>query len=185
MTDFVNPQYLKYEYFGEKKVARNKKFCHVENKYSKSVINGFEFTHHDVISNESLRRKIYRRCLRLTRLHNKNIIMVYHHRMCKETDIGLLAAHLAKLSEIYKQRGNTVHIFVFTQQLISDDTLRKVEKQCIDGIWLYTFYVLNEWAGDNQDIFWARCDDDLINVMIDDIKKCTYDVDLQQRFKSV
>ena len=170
-ADFLDFKYLQYEFFEGKQVARNKKYCRVENKYSESVTNGFEFTHHDVISNKSLRRKMNKRCMRLIHLHRKNIVLVYHHRMCTATDIGLLASHLAKLSEIYKQRNNTVHVFAFTQCLVSDSKLRKVEKQCIDGIWLYTFYVQNEWKGDNQDIFWARCDDDLINVMIDDIKK--------------
>ena len=40
-----------------------------------------------------------------------------------------------------------------------------------NGMHYFEFHTLNEWKGDNQEIFWARCDEDLIIKMIHQIKK--------------
>ena len=169
MADFINPSYLKYEYFDEKKVVRNKKYVETINYYDKSVTNGFEFTHHDIIKKEKLRVKIKKRCERIQQLKNKNIIMVYHHRLCYDTDKKLLAEHLQEYIDIYKTRKNKVKIFAFTQSIVTDVRLRHLEKEQVGDIFFYTLYTLNKWEGDNQDIFWAYCDNDLINEMVKDI----------------
>ena len=57
---------------------------------------------------------------------------------------------------------------MFTQIIVDSSKERHVEHLMNDGIHVYKFYVLNEWAGNNQDVFWARCDDDLIATMIKD-----------------
>lgn len=170
-SDILNLEYLKYEYFYDKKVPRNKKYITVKNQYHDSCINGFEFTHHDVISSKTDRNRIKKRCKRMLGLKKKNIIMLYHHRLCEETDEELLVSHLIELADIYKSRNNDVHMYIFSQVIVSKENQRKVE--CIDnrGVNMYKFYTLNEWAGDNDDIFWARCDDDLLEEMIMNIKQ--------------
>ena len=170
-SDFLNPVYLKYDFFAGKKVVRNGKFVKTLNKYRSSVTNGFEFTHHDVLGNEKTRRTIERRCLRLLHMTGKNVVMVYHHRLCSDTDQDLLLRHLSQMSQIYEKRNNSVHMFVFTQKLVNDKNKRRVEKQLVNGIHIFDFYTLKEWAGSDQDVFWARNDDDLLKEMIDDIKK--------------
>lgn len=99
-------------------------------------------------------------------LKNKNVIMVYYHRLCSDTDIDLLAMHHSCLADIFKTRKNTVHIFAFTQHLVPDKQYRGIGKMLVNGINLYVFNILSEWQGDNQEIFWARCDDDLLKQMI-------------------
>lgn len=168
-NSFTDCDLLKKEFFNNTtEVIRNQRI-QLNNTYHESCMNGFEFTHHNVLDNEKARAAINRRCSRLLGLHNKNIVMLYHHRMCETTDEMLLIKHLKELSDIYKQRNNNVNIFCFTQAIVNDSSQRKVEKSIKDEIHLYRFYTLNEWAGDNQNIFWGLCDDDLIKKMMDDI----------------
>lgn len=170
-ADFLNMDYLSYESLSNHDVARNKKYVDVKNQYHDSCSKGFEFTHHDVIGFEKHRKTIRKRCQRLSTLKNKNIIMLYHHRYCQETDKKLLISHLKKLAEPYKSRNNKVNIFLFYQVLVPHETQRKVEKFVDGDISVYTFYTLNVWEGDDPNLLWARCDNDLLEEMIIDIRK--------------
>lgn len=170
-SDFLNLEHLKYEYFSDKEVARNKKYVAVKNRYNESCTNGFEFTHHDAIGSKKYRYRLQKRCKRMLKLKNKNIIMLYHHRMCSKTDESLLVSHLLELADLYKLRGNSVHIYAFTQVIISGKNQRRSECIVDRDVTLYKFYTQNEWAGNDDDIFWAKCDDDLLEVMILDIKQ--------------
>lgn len=171
--DFLSKAYLKYEPSGDDLKVRNKKFVEVYNKYDKSVTNGFEFTHHDVLKKHSLKRTMRRRYKRILNLKRKNIIMLYHHRCCVETDMTRLFDDLSKLAEVYMRRGNNVRIFAFSQEIIEEREGRRVTVENLkDGqVNYYKFCCLQKWCGNDDNVFWAKCDDDLIKVMIDDIKK--------------
>ena len=101
-------------------------------------------------------------------LENKHIVFLYHHRLCDTTDRDLLCCHLNELAEIYRNRGSKVSIFVLMQKIITNADKRCVKNHLKNGI---SFYTLNEWAGTNSDILFAKCDDDLISVMINQIKQ--------------
>ena len=169
-ADFVNPEYLNYEYFGNRKVVRNKKYTDVVNAYDPSVTNGFEFTHHDVFDEET-RKTMERRCQRLLDLKHKNVIMLYHHRLCDDTDTERLLSDISELTEIYRKRGNRVKAFVFTQVLVPDEKDRKAEVKKIRNIRFYRFYTLKTWSGDDPDLLWAKCDNDLLATIVKDIRK--------------
>lgn len=169
-VDFLNPDYLKYESFNGKKVPRNIKYVTTQNHYSDSCSHGMEFTHHDVISDPSLKKTIARRYERLQKLSKKNIVFVYHNRYCEKTDISLLVSCFEKIKQIYETRKNVVQVFIFTQKLVVAEKERRVECKELNGMKIYTFYTNNIWEGANNEIFFARCDDDLIRVMIDDIR---------------
>lgn len=170
-ADLLNRDYLEYEYADDKKVARNKKYVATKNRYHESCVNGFEFTHHDVIGSKMKSDTISKRCRRMLELKNRNIVIVYHHRLCAETDEELLISHLAELADIYRARGNEVSVFMFCQVLVSEENQRRVVRTARGGVHVYQFHTLREWAGDNDDVFWARCDDDLLRTMVADIKK--------------
>ncbi len=168
--DFLNPKFLEYGYEGEVKVVRQKQYSKLLNIYDASCMNGFEFTHHDVIANNRARASIERRVHRMQSLENCTLYIFYHHRFCRDTNINLLIKNLNNLKQIYENQCKKVYLIAFTQKLVSEERERKVEKKYTDGIYMYYFYTLNIWAGNNQDIFWARCDDDLIGQMINDVK---------------
>lgn len=169
-ADILNPEFLLYESDGNKKVARNKKYVSVENRYNESCMNGLEFTHHDIINDENVRERIKVRINRMLGLKNKRIVMLYHHRKCDDTDMQLLIHHLSELSSIYESRNNKVRIYLYYQIIVMDQEQRHVEYYRERNVYVFKFYTLKEWAGENQDVFWARCDDDMLKTMIERIK---------------
>jgi len=171
-SDFLNPAYLRKEPSNSNTiVVRNKKYMDLCNSYHPTVIHGFEFTHHDVLDNPHDKDALNRRCYRMLHLKKKRLVFLYHHRLCDQTDFELLIRHLNQYAEIYRSRGNEVSIFLFTQKIITTPDERRVEQHLDNGIHFYTFHTLTEWAGDDPDILWARCDNDLIRVMINHIKQ--------------
>ena len=170
-SDFLNPYYLAYEMIGKTEVVRNKKYVATINHYNDLCINGMEFTHHDVIGDTVKRKQIARRCKRLQNISNKNVVFVYHHRYCRETDMDMLVSCFEEVKRIYEARNNHVQIYIFGQERVSSNNDRTVICKEANGIKIYTFYTQNIWEGNDNDIFWAKCDDDLLQVMIDDIKE--------------
>ena len=169
--DFLKNDYIVYVNPSESKIAQNKKYVEVENSYHNSCINGFEFTHHDVIGDDKMREMLKKRYKRLLKIKNKNIVLLYHHRFCENTNEEMLIAHLKEFADIYRKRGNDVNIFIFTQVIVSSEDYRKVEKTVVGGINVYKFYTMNIWGGEDDEILWARCDNDLLEEMINDMKK--------------
>ncbi len=164
---FLNTDYLKYDYVDGKRVVRLTTYDHINNNYNAAHMNGFEFTHHDVLSQSQTRKKMYKRSMRMLHLKNREINIFYHNRMNPDTNEEMLISHLNELKQIYEKRCKSVNVYMFTQVLVNLSEQRHVEHSIQHGIHVFKFHVFNEWAGDNQDIFWARCDDDLIETMID------------------
>lgn len=168
-SNLLSPQYLYHDISWGAKVSRNQKY-NCTNSYETSCMRDFEFTHHDVIENLTLRDTMQRRCQRMLSLSCDNLFIFYHHRICPNTDFHKLISDLLKLKHIYQKRCKNVTVIMFTQNIVLSNAERKVEHQLINGINVYTFYTLNRWGGNDTNIFYARCDDDLISVMINDVK---------------
>lgn len=170
--NFLNTDFIQYETLNDKKVPRLKTYNVILNGYNELHINGFEFTHHDVISSDAMRLKFKQRVEILQKLKKtKKIVILYHHRMNPKTDSERLFNDLLKIKEIYTSRKNRSEVVCFTQRIINDTNHRKMVYEIKKGIHYFEFHTLNEWEGDNQEIFWARCDEDLIIKMINQIKK--------------
>ena len=139
-------------------------------------MNGFEFTHNDVMNDGIERERLERRYKRLLNLNpESNLYIFYHHRYCKMTSGRMLLEHLVELKELYSSRCSNVTVIMFTQIIVKNNNERRVEHHYIMGIHIYLFYTVNLWEGDNQDYFWARCDDDLISKMINNVKEMSVD----------
>ncbi len=169
-SSFLCPDYLTYETVDNKRVVRNSKYVSVKNSYHPSVLNGFEFTHHDVLGDRKARQTMQKRCERQLRLKNKNIVMLYHHRYCENTDVDFLCMQLSELAQLYRERGNKVSVLWFTQIPGTDPQKRRIEKLITGDTNGYTFYTEQEWKGSDPQIFFGRSDDDLFREMIRDIK---------------
>jgi hypothetical protein len=169
--DFVNLEHLKYEELGGKNVARLKTYRHIRNDYNEQHKNGFEFTHHDVIKHEKMRLKMTKRVQLLRDLKGKKkFVMVYHHRLNPTTDSDLLLQDLKELKLLYSTPKVHSEVVCFTQSIVNDKKDRKVVHTTRDGVHCFVFHTENEWAGNDNHIFWANCDDDLIAEMIRFIK---------------
>lgn len=169
--DFLNPEYIKFEKLDNKLVLRLAKYDHIENTYYDLCMNGFEFTHHDVVNNQNHYEAFKRRYLKLLNKKDENVYIFYHHRYCEKTDIKMLIEHLSKLKNIYKNRCRKIEIIMFTQNIVNEMSERKVTYMYKNGVHVYTLCTLNVWGGVDQNIFWGRCDEDLIGKMMTDIMR--------------
>ena len=131
---------------------------------------GFEFTHHDVLNDKNDFNSVKRKMNRLLSLKNQEIYIFYHNRYCKDTNTNMLIDDLCQLKKIYEKKNNKVEIIAFTQVLVSSLSDRKVEKSILNDIYFYKIYSLNVWEGSNEDVFWGRVDNDLLELMFLDVK---------------
>lgn len=168
--DLLEKEYLYRDVVGNHNVVRNRKYI-CSNIYDESCMSDFEFTHHNVLSDENIRMTIGRRCNTLLHLQEKNLHIFYHHRICDRTDESKLIEDLSELKKLYEKRAKSVTVTMFTQKKVEKEEERRVEHNKVMDIDCYTFYTLNIWEGSDDNIFWAKCDDDLIKIMINDVKK--------------
>jgi hypothetical protein len=76
-----------------------------------------------------------------------------------------------KFLSYYQKKGIKCEFIFFTQSIISKKEERNLIKiHDLNNVKGYILKTLEIWAGDNQDIFWARKDDDLLAKMIKEIK---------------
>lgn len=170
--DFLNLKYLKYEKRGELTRPVLKKYNLIENDYHPFLKSGFSFAHHDVIKEEKVRVAIQRRISRMQKFKgNKRFIIFYHHRMNSSTNKNLLTTHLLELKNLHSTEIIHSEVICFTQNIITEPEMRKVSYSNENGVHYFVFNTLQRWDGGVDDIFWARCDDDLIKEMIDFSKK--------------
>lgn len=171
-SNLLNLEYLYYGQVDEAKVARNKHYSNSDNIYYKLHLNGFEFTHHDVISNELQRKSYERKILRMKSFSKrKKLKFVYHYRNNDNKDLRLIIKKSEEFLSYYQQRGIKCQFIFFTQNIISKKEERSLTKvHDSNNVKGYILQTLETWAGDDQDIFWARKDDDLLTRMIKEIR---------------
>jgi len=168
--EVFNTDKMSYGLLDNVRLLRLEAYKSIKNKYTALNMNGFEFTHHDILADSSEREKMERRCKRLLSLNKSNrLFIVYHHRMCRETNKNLLICHLQELRNLYLERCSEVEVILFTQQIVDDDNLRRIEYGTIQGIHQFVFYTKTVWGGKDAIAYWARCDEDLIKKMIEKI----------------
>ncbi len=182
---FLEKDYLKYCECNGKNVVRNFYYIKLNNIYEDSVMKGFEFTHHDVISSERCRAQFRRRIKRIKEIRNKNLYIFYHNRLCTQTNEKQLLNQLYNLYTRYSEQNNNVFVILFSQIIVEDREERKVVYEFKDGIHIFRFYTLEVWAsnGINDDVFWAKTDDDLVCKMMNFIQEkklgtCTDSINL-------
>jgi hypothetical protein len=168
LANLLNPEYFftKTEY-GKEVLRSNIYSCETE-IYCPSVSSGFEFTHHDVLNDkvhvESFERKIERwNELR----HSKGtVVFLYNHRYTAKGDINKIKQKLNHFLDLYQSEGVQAYVILFYQSATVPKEQRKVKLEQDNHLFIADFSTEAIWAGTNQDIFWARCDDDLIVQML-------------------
>ncbi|NTV83021.1 MAG: hypothetical protein HGA23_01820, partial [Bacteroidales bacterium] len=162
------PENLKHGLSEKKKVVRSTLFNQCDNIYNDMHMKGFEMTHHDVIDSEKDRENFNRKIERQLEIRgNKKVVFLYHHRVNKNSNLDLIFKKASEFSEIYSKGKYSCSVIVFSQKTIPDKDERKVYyKKIKHNIHFFEFYTLQLWGGKDDDLFWARTDDDLIKKMI-------------------
>lgn len=164
----MDSKYLSYEKMGVKRVVRNSKYSTSDPIFIDIHRNGFEFTHHDVLSHDSHRRSYFRKIRRLKRYRGrKNIRFYYHYRLNGDRDLSQIFRKAERFLSYYQTNGKECAFSIFTQDIVSNQDDREViEVRHSDSIRAYFLKTMQVWAGNDQDEFWARKDDDLLKKML-------------------
>jgi len=101
----------------------------------------------------------------------KKLKFVYHYRNNDNIDLKLIITKGEEFLSYYQKKGIKCEFIFFTQEIVFKKEERNLTKihdsNNVKGFILKTLEV---WAGDDDDAFWARRDDDLITKMIKEIK---------------
>ena len=170
-SKFLSLENIIYKYNGEKKLPYLCVYNELKNHYKEGHMNGFEFTHHDVLNDPKALKSYKRKIYRLLNLKNTHIFIFYFHRYSPETNYGQLFDDLKELKNIYKKRGNNICQIIFFEQVIIDSCERRIENQSNIDLNIYRFYTNKIWEGDNPKYLFGLVDDDLINEFICDVCK--------------
>lgn len=164
----LNQKYLYFDYVNVKKVVRNNHYSKSLNIYHHLHQNGFEFTHHDVITDENAQESAKRKIIRLKKYRGKkNFKFFYHYRYNRHADLDMLIEKAKKFNALYNVNNKKSEIIVFTQKLVKKSEERKLEKYHIDKtIKVFILHTLDIWQGDDNNILWAKNDEDLLAEML-------------------
>lgn len=148
-------------------VVRSSLYVDADPIFDSSCTKGFEFTHHDPLQSiadcESYQRKISR-LIEIRATHD--VVFLYHHRKNDKSNSKLLHEKLKRFKSFYCENGHTCCIVLFYQLIVTTEASRGlVCKGINDEILEFELHTVNLWGGVNQDLFWARVDDDLISEM--------------------
>lgn len=169
----LDKQNLHYEDLNDKKVVRSTLINSCDNIYHELHMNGFEFTHHDVIKSEEARISIQRKIDRLIKYKGKkNYVFFYHWRINKNMNKEILIEKLNDLVKIYSIQNKKCNIVIFTQNIISKKAERGINYSSFsESLHFFELNTLYKWEGDDDDVLWAKNDDDIIQKMIIQTKK--------------
>jgi hypothetical protein len=175
-TDYVglvDQENLKYADFNGKEVVRSTKINSSDTIYNQLHMNGFEFTHHDVLNDLVAKNSLLRKVDRLKEFKgSKNYVFFYHYRLNDNVSLDKIIEKAEHFSSFYKLNKKRCSIVIFTQKLADTAIDRSISyKKASLNVHIFVLTTLHSWEGDDQDIFWARVDDDLIKVMIDTSKE--------------
>lgn len=165
-----------YEILNGSNVLRSSLYNESDDIFNGLHSNGFEFTHHDWVKNKNLIKTFERRISRTQEnIGNKNFVFLYHHRYTEKSDVKLLVNKLNEFKRFFEVNDKKCYVILFYQNIVSDSSERKISmKNEGDGVIEFIFHTQNIWGGDDEDIFWARNDDDLIKKMIKKSKKIIF-----------
>lgn len=171
-TDFVDmltPRFLHHEQRYKTRMPVHSLYTCEAGLYEKSVCNGFEFSHHDVIDDAENRASYLRKAQRfLDGLSGTGpACFLYHYRLHRTQDIARVAAKLRRFQELCRARsGRPISVTMFTQRLVGSDDQRRVEFLRPDGIPVAILHTRHKWCGTDPEQFWGRVDDELFARMI-------------------
>lgn len=166
---FLDRNNLEYDYLGNLRVTRSTLCMECGKLYLNCHSKGFETSHHDLINNEAHRQSFQRKIQRMLDLrNNKKTVFFYHHRVNDRTNLEALFIKLETFSTFYSRKPEKCQIMLFVQSKIINPEERKVIYRKVNSnIHLFEFKTINIWEGSDPEIFWARCDDDLIKKMLE------------------
>jgi hypothetical protein len=162
------PEHLTHHQLPGELAVRSTYYRSCEGIFDPSCSQGFEFTHHDPLGRIEDRRGLQRKISRLQVLKGrKHFVFLYHHRRNSNSDLPRLREKLQEFRKFYTAGRTRCAVILFYQTLVDRTAARRVEcRQQHEDFIEFEFHTHDIWAGENQDLFWARVDEDLIREML-------------------
>jgi hypothetical protein len=163
----LNKENLEIGFVGKSRVVRSKIVTKCDEIYHFLHKNGFEFTHHDIINNDKDRKSLIRKINRLNAIRGKKkIVFFYHYRMNENQNREMIFQKANEFLKYYSEEKES-YMMIFTQKIIKNRDERKLNYLKIDT-YIHFFELFTEqiWEGENNDIVFAKPDDDLIKEML-------------------
>lgn len=172
-SDLLNIENLVFGDAWGAKVVRSRHIIDAEDIFDPSCSKGFEFTHHNPIESIKDRESILRKINRIQSVKGtENILFLYHHRYTSKSDLNKLREKIKNFREYYTNELVKCYVGLFYQKEINDKSERKLEFHITDKTMMeFIFHTEHRWEGDDESIFWAKNDDDLIKEMLDSLNK--------------
>lgn len=186
-ADLLNPALLEYRMVFQKPIAKNLKYQCAEGVFIKPMSSGFEFTHHDVIEYEEARVSMKRKIQRFRDVvmnSDTGVVLMYHHRPPKHSSLEYVEKQLSSLLQLAIERrgANNISALLFYQIMISQHEERRVVVSRQGGVLRAEFFTRQMWNGTDTDIFWARVDDDLLDLMFSQVTNLILGASTSQEF---
>jgi len=163
----LDPQHLVAATSGTESVVRNTAVIDCDPIFHPKHDLGFEFTHHDVLGNEADRASLKRKVQRLHDIRGRRSAwFFYHHRIHENADLEKVAAKAERFVEFYAIADGDSRFIVFGQEIVErfeDRGIHRVDHS--DRVVSFVMQSMEPWEGDDDDVFWARPDDDLFDAM--------------------
>lgn len=171
--NLLEKEYLAYGEVAGERVVRSTYYNQCDDIFEVSSARGFEFTHHDPLSLSVDRNSFERRIGRLNEArYNKDFVFFYHHRRNEKSNFELLRKKLNDFRSFYSGDKTRCAIVLFYQSIVNENDQRRLEVHPINADLIeFIFHTKDMWSGNDNDIFWARVDDDLIAKMFEEIDR--------------
>ena len=149
-------------------VVRSKIITECDQIYNFMHLNGFEFTHHDVIKDEKCIESYKRKINRMKQLKNTNrpICFLYHYRYNDNMD----TQKIIKKAETFVNFYNLSAFVAIFYQNVQNKYRKLVHNKVTKRVITFEFFTPHIWQGSNQTIFFAKNEDDLIKIMLTEIQ---------------
>jgi hypothetical protein len=156
-----------------KKVVRSTYYAKCDDIFEAAHMQGFEFTHHNPLALSADKNSFERRIGRLNEArYVKDFVFFYHHRRTEKSNFDLLRKKLNDFRSFYSNGKARCAIVLFYQSIVHTDDQRRLEVNPINPDLIeFVFHTKAVWAGDDDRIFWAHVDDDLITKMFEEVDK--------------
>ena len=157
----------------EKRGTLNNYMPILDSIFSVNHGNGFEFTRQDIINNKAHGESIQRKIDRLISIKGKeDVTFFYHYRLNNNLNYSKIFEKATEFISFYKPLETNSKIILFSQKIIKENRERTVSyKRISSRVHNFIFHTKYIWAGNNEEVFWARNDDDLIKIMLDNVKE--------------
>lgn len=152
-STLLDKQYLKLQIVETKRlVTKNILYKSLNNIYCKYHMDGYEFTHHNLLENKEHYESFLRKLIRFKNIMStENILFVYNYKYCENNNIEILITlirNFLKKVKSLQYKLNYKICIIYQKNIFVKDSFYKLEL-IEPNIYLASFDSIEPWINDN------------------------------------